>query len=101
MVYIKAILKLCNGENEKEVIIQSDINITDLEREIIEEASLFADENNAYLPLDYVADWMEPCFDTEEECDYVYYQFIDSNYYNENSFSTMWDNYMKALGRGR
>ena len=101
MAYIKAILCLSNNKIKKEITITSDVNITDLEHTILEEASIFADENDAYLPLDYFADYLEPGFDTEKEYDYVYYQFIDSDSYNEDSFGVMWDNYMKELGRGR
>jgi hypothetical protein len=103
MGYIKIKLFLSAGDLEEEYIVTP--ITTDIEKEVINTASSFALKHNTFLPYDYIDDMMDPCVDEHGEyilgCSHVGIEFLESNIYEEDSFYNMWDNYMKAFGRGR
>jgi hypothetical protein len=100
MFYFKGSIITSNSDKEKEIYIEASSS-DELMAKIIDEANDFGYDNDAYLPLDYICDCMEPCFGEEEECNYVYVELIESDIFDEDYFETMWDNYMKGLGRGK
>lgn len=95
MYYFKGKLGHDTVENELDIYIEAD-NSKELDQKILDAANDYSFETGVPLPIEDMFD-----FEEDENTNYVYTEFIESNIYDEDSFLIMWDNYMKAIGKGR
>mgnify|MGYP000373710340 CR=1 FL=1 len=113
--YFKGMITVTNTDIKEEFSITHDIDPAKLLDEeygvyeasnemglqVVSYAIDFANEFGFTIPYDYVSDDMDSFFENGKECNYVYVNFVDSDLLTEDNFDVIWDNYMKAFGRGR
>lgn len=87
-----------NSKKQESIYIKTATH-KDLFKVLISYAFEFSYSNeNFHMPLDYIADWLDPSFE-EETLHYVYIEYLSSTI-EKKDFYIEWDNYMKVYGRG-
>lgn len=100
MIYFKGECYGYDGPEESfEVQHENRLDRYELLKKIIEKVAQYARKYDLVLPIE---DWTGTMWsDESDHCNHVYLSMMESNAFNDGEeFDMMWEDAMKALGRG-